>query len=268
MKKKEQYDNFRNSVRSKVTKAIDAIHTAIKNKHFIFKFLETYEFHIRKAGIDFDKLREFNSNDYNSNFYINKDVKIIDDEILNEMLRSNLNNFIYLSYTRIDNLLNYIEHMTFIYNMPYSIYIKLIRNFNTEVISEVLEGNHYAFGHGLSKISIKRGKRAEDKKAVNWKKSNELKQTTGGKGEYIIYHDSMYYYFYYWNKSNCKIANHLYYSFKVNSFINTDNRKVSEFYENLKTVDDIVNEKKIGNFQKMNCMLHLKPEIANLYMEN
>ncbi len=272
MKKIDQYNNFKESVFNKINQAIDSVHISITNKNYVFSFLKKHECDIRTANIDFDKLEFFNSNDINSSFYINRDAVISKDEILNNILHNNINNFIYLSTVKMDNLLDYISFMTYMYNIPYLVYSILINNFNKKVIETLIEGDKYSFGFGLSGISVKRGKRSENRKAVKWDESNrrkkELQQTTGGKGKWIVYHESPYYNFYYWNKSNCRISNHIFYNFKATSFINSGNRRINDYYKNVSDFKDIIEDDSIGNLEKLNACVKLNPELTNHYLNN
>jgi len=266
MKEKSQYNNFIESINSKINKAVDDIHIAISNKRYIFSYLKKYEYDIRKAGIDFDKLKEFSKTDINSSFSINKNLKIVDDEILNNILHSNLNTFIYLSYVKIDTLLDYIKYMTYISNISFPIYRFLIKSFNRNIVESLIKGDSYSFGFGLSSISIKRGKRSNNKKAIKWGESNKKRKE--GSENWLSYHESPYYNFFYWNKSDCKISNYIFYNFKVTNFINTFDRSINNYYANVESIKQVIDDDQIGNLQKLNASVKLDPELINNYINN
>ena len=270
MKKRENYNNFKISIEQKIHKAIDDIHIAIRNKNYIFKFLLKHEYIINEGGVDFEKLRSFNKNTLNSRYYINKEIIFTEDNILNDIIHSNLNTFVYLSFVKIDTLLNYINYMTYLHNMSYRVYKELIRGFNLSILETIIDGDNYNFGFGLSSIRIKRVKR-KNNKVVNWGESNKkrkLQQTTGGEGEWIIHHESPYYNFVYWNKALSNISNHIFYNFKVTSFINTPDRNINNYYRSITSKDKVINDQFVGALQKVNSCIKFNPELVNIYLNN
>lgn len=103
---------------------------------------------------------------------------------------------------------------------------KLCIEFNTKVMEEIIKkGRVFNMGERLSTLEVTKVKRNFNKKKVNWKKSNELKQKIIDEGgtpkskenpdgeHWLVYYTDDWYCKFHWTKKNCVVKNKTAYRF-------------------------------------------------------
>lgn len=96
-------------------------------------------------------------------------------------------------------------------DITYVQYKYIISLFFKKITLRILQGAIWEIGKNLGKIRIRKIKRNLNKRAVNF---NETKKLKAQGINTVVYHDSEYWYRWYWEKKHCRVTNKSVYSFK------------------------------------------------------
>jgi hypothetical protein len=109
--------------------------------------------------------------------------------------------------------------------LDYTTFKKIISEFNTAVMDEILAGKEFDMGCNLSKLSIVRIGRNFNKPRINWLESFKLKDQLEKEGvevysrdnpegeKWFVYYTDPFYFRFYWNKQSAKLKNKTVYRF-------------------------------------------------------
>lgn len=244
---------------------------------------------IRELHLAYNKRTQFiEIIDKNKDFYINNKINIspiydwdneniislsTEQRKLDKLKITFIKGYNHITVHKIPYLLNEIKIYNLIRNVPYPIYNTIQSIYMTEVCNHIIKGNTFNIGKYLGSIGIRIIKNNPDYRynGINWSESNKLRKQLEENGCKIQTKDNPngipYLIKYYneetvlikWFKVRSEMINKYKYKFRP-----MDNNNYSIINLNPKSVDDILNNKGLGMFEKISAIRMYFPN----YTEN
>ena len=250
----------------KLVELFNELHTCYDIRRSLYETIKETEKLFNAVGTDFSS---FNAvvNGSNKMILTKHTRSILPDEIV-KMVDS----FVYLNTRKIPRLKNEIKVTGLLCDMPDKLFFKMQYIFNREVSNNILRGDVYSFGQGLSQLCISYVKRADNAKPVpDWGESNKLKAKLLELGypiktkdnpegaKWLLFRTDDGYCFWNWIKRHANTPNRKMYRFRA---IATNN-ECTEYNGSL-TQEQIL-DKSIGTYDKLMALLKLNPLMKQTY---
>jgi hypothetical protein len=274
----ELYSDYRNSIREKENIVTERYSTCDRQIKYIFNILYPYNQQLLDAGIDLGFESEVKMKP-NSKFYSEKklsaikiNVITIDENLIKSYISAYCRSKLRMEYY--DAYLKRLQR----YKIPYRIYRTIIKSHNRQIARKLLNGYIYTVGETVGQIYIKKIRRIfsiqgkEATKNIDWGETKKLRKrlldaghslynpdTNPNGKKYLVYYDSDYMYWYWWQRRASNIPNHYLYTFTPTNFINTADRSQLKFVKEAKTKDDIIDSELLGNRDKLYCLVRFDP---------
>lgn len=268
---------FMKQAKLKLNNSIDELHEAYIRRNTYYGIIKAYKDSIEKSTISYKGLEGIYNNTSNSNVYIPRSIKILDNEEENDRLLELLRYYNYLYHTIIPKLVKDIHTYSFLASVPYYEFVKIVREFNRGASQRILLGEKFIMPSNIGGFKIEFMKRPPEVKAINWKESTIYKryllannrqpanyENPDGE-EWLIYFTDDYYLRWTWMKKYCKTANGHMYSFSTTSYQGTGDMNIDEVEETLTTKEEILEHKGLGNLQKALMLSRKFNDIKELY---
>ncbi len=257
MKTKDSYSIFINNISKKIDYYSSELHFTISLcSTFNKTILKSNDIRIVEYFSNINFLDKFNIKDINK---LNIDAKLYTTIKLYHS---------YVTY-KIPNLIIMLENYIFINSIPYNIYYEIIKLYNTEISKLILKGNAITLSR-IGTIKIIHKSKQTNRKILDFKKTKQNKQyfkDNNITGDYRVYNTNDE--FSYFSFSSSSINRNLeYYHFEPTEYNNMIDRKIENYYSKVKSEDDILNNIKIGNVQKMNALIKNNYKYKLKYKEN
>jgi len=257
-----QYEHFIEHQRRVVGVYSERLHEYYNRKNQLYKIINKYKDYLVIIGFPIQRLRDINLGKSLTN--INVYDYSFDDNPKYLTLRSNIYNFLKMACIKIPETIETLDFHVFLLNMPLKNFRDFYKTLNKEISKDIILGNCYNFPHNVGSVRIYRFKRDFNKRVVDRGRSNKLKAQNPD--NYIVFHVDDFYNAAIYDKNLAKVPNYKFYRFKLTSFINTKQRRQLEYYDSIKSEEEILETDKVGNLQKMLAMTHFhNPKYYELY---
>ena len=153
--------------------------------------------------------------------------------------------------------------------IPYNIYYSIIFDYNNELLNLALDGNNTTIPR-IGKLKVSYRKKKCNKLILDQKKTKEVKEyneLNDIKGDYRVFNTNNEFLLFSLIKYS-KIPNTGYYHFEPTNYNNLQDRKIENYYDSNKTINDIKINTKIGALQKANALLKQEYSYKVKYMQN
>lgn len=194
----------------------------------------------------------FNTIEFLEKFNIN-DLKQFEIE---PFVQAAINNYKHYIEYKIPYLQYNLEIYLFLSSISYNIYHDIIGKYNEKLIHNVLEGNTSSL-FKMGKLKILCVNKTTNRKILDYNKTKINKkyfEDNNLTGDYRVYNtDSEFSFFKLFKFMRLKTLQ--YYHFEPTDFNNMVDRKIDNYYKLKKSDNDILNNEKIGNLQKMNSLI-------------
>lgn len=271
MDKEQFYEDFVNVHLVKLDELIKELHIAYLTRNALYNNLLDHEDAISSSGINFNLIMDIVLKDI---VHSPPDLSKLDigDKTKTKVIKYTINSLFYTACQRIPTLIKQIKFTQVLSRIPRDIYYNLQETINWNISNSILKGDFYNFGRGLGRISIKYCKRNFKKLVIDWGNSNKFKDSLIERGltpytkeeggaKWFIYHTDDDFCFWYWSKSGCSIKNFRYFTFRA---IRTAKVGIDDWCKT-KTLQDILNIKNLGNFDRMIAIIKSNPKHKLLY---
>jgi len=249
----EQYNHFIQGEINRCRFYFDELHLAYSKKNQLFKLIVKHKDYLTFLGVNYKSIEDIQYDKGRKK--INVSNLDFDNTPTYIALAANIKVYLYITLEKIPRLKDRIKFHSYLSNIPLSDFRDIYSSINNEISNILIKGGQYSFSKGVGKIRINRFKRNPNVKVVDRGETNKLKKLR--KDNYIVFRTDDYFNAVFYNKKNAVCKNNSFYKFKLTSFINTVSRNKQEFYESVKKEEDIINEAKIGNLEKMLAMTKL-----------
>jgi hypothetical protein len=261
MKTKESYITFIKNINNKVKYYSDELHFSISLCSTFYTSIcnsknEKITNYFKEIGFlnQFPPISEFG---------------ILSENDINIELQSTIH--IYRSYIiyRIPYFEVMLSNYIFISSIPYEIYYDIITDYNFEISKSVLEGNTIMLSK-LGKLFVLCQPTTNKKRILDNNKTRIQKQYFKDNnivGDYRVYNTNDEFSMFVFDK-NPIYGKLKYYHFCPTNYNNMVDRKIENYYKLNKTDEDILNNIKIGNVQKMNALIKQNLKYKLKYIQN
>lgn len=247
-----QYNHYIKYNRSIIIYLFEELHSLYSKRNILFNIIKNHKSYLIMIGFPYNKLEDIQNNLSCKSINVYYDF---DDDVKHMTLRANLSHYVYITCTKIPEVLEKINYYRFMSSIPFKTFKDICFTLNKEISNKLLLGDSYEIPGGGGLLKIKRYTRKFKKKVVDWGESNKLKQTNPDK--YIVFHVDDEFTAVHYDKSLAKFPNYKFYRFKLTSFINTKDRSKLNYYNSVNTNEEILNSDNVGNYQKMMAMIKL-----------
>lgn len=265
---KDGYDIHIQYVESRLVKFNTRLKEITKNKNYLLKSILLFKSEYAKGGIDIDDLVYSNKHLYNLNT-ITKYNFGTNTELLRSYIIAFMNN-VKIEYMCIELIKQYA-----LLKVPYTFYMYVINELNTEYSTAILNGNIMNLSKGIGNLYIKEKftdfNNPSCGKGINWAASNEVKaklieegltpydKKTAPNGiKWHVKHLDDVTYWWWWEAGS--IAGRGCYKFEPTKFVNGLARNSKEFIKKYNTPAKVIQSKLLGNIDKLYRLKHFFPE--------
>lgn len=242
------YDYFIKQELAKANHYFDKLHSLIERKNQLFKAISKYQDYLCFVNFPYKMLERAQHESIPYVCSVSDDY--FEDTTEHKILKVNIGTYISLTSDTIPNCIRRLDFHSMQSCMPKKVYRQIIAGINKEISAYILKGERYSFRNRIGVLKIARFERNFDKEVINWGETNKA-------GTKVLHLDDEYLAVKYFKKSST-VDNYKLYRFKFTSFINTPERKQSVFYDNVKDIDEVLEETSVGNLEKMMAIKHLK----------
>ena len=162
--------------------------------------------------------------------------------------------------------------------VTYDVYLQIIEGANEVIANNILKGKVYSFGSAgrvyiREKASPYFNTGLSISRPVDWKMTHEHKKILSERGvslyskqynpngkKWFIYHDNDFWYWFWWEAG--AVQNRRFFKFYPSNYCNHKTNKSRThlgFLENVKSKEEIFNNPRLGNMQKMVGLLNIDP---------
>lgn len=279
----EQYKAYISIVDEKIKDNLIKIESIVVKKNYLYKIISTLKEYIVGGEEIWNKITKLYGDTslqipkYFTKLDISKITLINENEIKLSVLKTYFISFI--QQVSREKVLQLEVSKLELEKVPLEIYKHIVESFNTDMSKYILNGGTFNLGYGLGNLHIeKKERKKEQKPAINWGESNKVKKELLDAGEKLYDHllfptgkrwlirfsdDASY-----WWRWGCKgryIKNIQYFSFVPTNFINTKERSQNLIADTSKSINDILDNEKLGNRDKLNVLLRFDPSHAIKY---
>lgn len=249
----EQYNHFITKQKSLFKSKLDEIHNLYVVANNLYKVISKNKIYLKFIGFNYNKIEKLNNRE--ELYLYDYKGSTFDEapEIL--ILKANVVTYSNILVKDIPKLKKELEFLSLLIDLPFGAYVDLYSSINRSISAKLLRGKAYYFPKQLGGIQIFNMKRNFKKKVVDYGRSNKLKKQ--GLKKYIVFHLDDNYTAPKYIKETATVKNYKYYSFKFTKFINTKSRDRFKYYNECTNDEDIINDRKIGNWDKMLALIHL-----------
>lgn len=244
----DSYTYFIEQEELKAKHYFDKLHLLIERKNQLFEAIDKYRDYLYFVNFPYKMIERIQYEDIPFICSVTDDY--FEDTNEHIILKTNIASYLNLTYNTIPNAINKIKFHSMQSCMPKKIYRQIILQLNKEISSHILLGNSFNFKNRIGALRIARFERDFKREVIDWGETNKA-------GKKVLHLDDEYLAVKYFKKTST-VDNYKIYRFKFTSFINTPERKQSVFYDSVSTIDEILNEDKVGNLEKMMAIKHLK----------
>lgn len=258
MKTRDSYSTFINGINNRIKYYSDELHFSIAMCSTFYTFIcnsnnKTVANYFKEIGF-LNQCKHVNSfNNDNLSIELQSTIKIYRSYVMSRIPYFNemLDNYIFMS------------------SIDYDTYYYMISLYNSELSKLLLIGDEVILSK-LGKLSILCEAKKTTKKILDFKKTKENKkyfEDNNIKGDYRIFNTNDEYLVYVLCK-NPSQKGLIYYHFEPTNYNNMQDRKIENYYLLTKTDEEILNNTKIGNVQKMNALVKNNLKYKLKYIEN
>lgn len=257
MKTKDCYIKFIENINNRITYYSEEL-------HFTIGMCGIFSNAIMKSD-NKDVVNYFSKHKFLSQFSLN-DLK--DFEISIELLATIKNYHRYVSW-KLVYLHIMLENYSCISSIPYIEFYDIITSYNNEISKLILNGDTITLSRiGSLKIACKPKK--YNKTILDNNKTKENKkyfEEHNIEGDYRVYNNNTEYLIWIYTRFGTTV-NLDYYHFSPTNYNNMVDRKIENYYNLKKSNNDIIDNIKIGNVQKMNALINNDVKYKLRYIQN
>lgn len=251
---KAQYEYFIATQKADIKKAAKELHELYIHANKLYDIIIDNKEYLRLIKAPVQTIEYLNDRHLLTAY---KDTKInYDDDPEIARLKANIHAYSSILTYKIPTLQRDIEFKSLLYAMPYRIFLDFYKTLNTEIAAEMLKGNRYDIPVSVGSLQIFNYHRDFTKKSIDFGRTNKHKKETGE--THVFYHVDDRYTAPRYVKTFAHVPNYKYYKFKFNKFINTKSRSKTELYQSINSIDDVLYNSKIGNWDKMLAIRHVE----------
>jgi len=279
----EQYKEYIFIIDTKIKDNLFKIESIITKKIYLYKVISTLIEYIINGKTVWDKITKlYNDKSLQIPKYFTKiDISKVNVYNENNIKLSVLRNYLisFIQQVNREKVLQSEVSKLELEKVPLEIYKNIIESFNTDMSKYILNGGVFNLGYGLGNLHIAKKERTKEQKpAINWGESNKVKKELLNAGEtlydhllfptgkkWLIKFSNDFSYWWRWSNKGQYIKNIKYFSFVPTNFINTKERSQNLIADTVKSIDEILNNDKLGNRDKLNILLRFDSSHAIKY---
>lgn len=289
---KSSYNIFRIITKEKIDTYSKDLEEYRRRRNAIFTYIKDYETEVSKL-ISISDLEKLNNEDYTNKHWIATLSQMSIYHVFGEtIIRTYLSGFRNCLY-RIQTLKRLVNVYTVFYNIPFSMYDYYTNTINDMIMKTIFTTGSYGFGSIFGNISIKYKERDFTKIKYDWDESlNTLlaivkevdpelhnsyidkiitkkqfiqeskkyvyNETNPNGKKWLVRRDDDGAVWFIWNKPMW-LQNYQLYSFTPTNYIHTPSRSQNEYVKTMTSVDEAINDSRLGNRDKLNIIYRFDP---------
>lgn len=248
------YKDFIKQEKEKAKETFDKLHSLYERKNLLYKLISKHKSKLLLYNFPFHYIDRLQNEEVKGLNFLVLDSHL-EDSTEDLVLMANIKTYMTLCNYTIPATHKRLKYHTLNSHMSIINFRRFIDSINKEISNYILMGFKYTLPHIKSNIKIYKFSRDHNNKVIDWGETNKARKIDPTAK---IYRVDDHYLAPMLSKNPKATSKARVYKFKFTSYINTRERKQLVYYDNVKSIEEVIRDNKIGNLEKMLAIKHIK----------